>query len=146
VSALDRFKDYLGFAVGFIGIGYIALWPLAASGYGGKLFGASILCSGSGAHLLGLNVLGAVCHWKHPLTLSPTLHVMGFSAAIATGLRLLYRSLHRYMQARAVAVPELSIEVPSAIAPRHQPLPSLPPRRHFGLRGADRVTQAEDVA
>jgi hypothetical protein len=148
VSLVNRFKDYLGFAVWFIGLGYVALWPLATSGYSGKLFGASLLCGGS-AHLFGADVLGVLCHLKHPLTLSPMLHVMGFSATIITGLRLVYRTLYRYRRARAVAMAAPSVELPTAMVRRQPPLRlprRFPPRRHFGLRSAEAATKAEDMA
>jgi hypothetical protein len=149
VSLVNRFKGYLGFAVWFVGLGYVALWPLAASGYGGTLFGASLLCGGSDTHLFGANVLAMLCHVKHPLTLPPTLHVMGFSATIVAGLRFIYRTLYRYRRARAVAMAAPSVELPTAMVRRQPPLRlprRFPPRRHFGLRSAEAATKAEDMA
>ena len=144
---MNRCKDHLCFAVQFVGLGYIALWPFTASGYGGKLFGASILCGED--HAL---VLGTLCHSSHPLTLSPALHVMGFVAALVVGARFLRSLLRCFRRARAAPAPAPAIDLSRVALCRARPTaPLLPPssvrpRSQFGLRGTKRATQAPDMA
>lgn len=147
---MNRCKDHLCFAVRFVGLGYVVLWPLTASGYDGKLFGASILCGDDGALTLGM--LGPLCHSAHPLTLSPALHIMGFVAALVVGARLLRRLLRRFRRARAAPIPTTAIDSSRVAlrparpsAPLRLPRP-VSPRSQFGLRGTKRATQAPDMA
>ena len=65
---MNRLRDYVGFAIWFAGAGYVAIWPLSASGSSGALFGASLLCRVPTA----FSLLGVLCNMSHPLTLSPT--------------------------------------------------------------------------
>jgi hypothetical protein len=147
---VDRFKDHLRFAVCFAGAGYLVLWPLAAAGRGGALFGASLLCGD------GVDVLDRLCRSAHPLTLSPALHAMGFVSALAAGmclLRGLLRRLRRRSAATATPLP-VSPHLPRPTATLPPPLPTatpslstpVPPRRHFGLRGSETAAQASDMA
>ena len=41
---MNRIKDYIGFAIWFAGLGYVALWPVSSPDLDGKPFGASIVC------------------------------------------------------------------------------------------------------
>jgi hypothetical protein len=137
---MNRLRDYVGFAVWFAGLGYMAIWPLSASGSGGALFGASVLCHAPAS----FGVLAALCRAPHPLTLSPTLHVLGLLAAIAVVLRLACRALGCARRARAAgtnAARVRRIHASPMPPPRSEPLPPLPrvkPRNQFGLRGTSR--------
>lgn len=152
---MNRLKDYIGFAIWFAGVGYILLWPLAANGHGGKLFGDSLLCGSEGP--LPLYIL---CHAAHPLTLPPTLHVLGTASVLAAGLRLLCAGWRRCRRAATAAGSEQPVEAPTLRVPaaRLRPLrplrPSTPakplravkPRDHFGLRGIKRTPELQDMA
>jgi hypothetical protein len=132
---MNRLRDYVGFAVCFAGLGYMAIWPLSASGAGGALFGASILCHAPAP----FDALAALCRAPHPLTLPPTLHVLGLLSAVAAALRLACRALRRTRRARpAGANAARVIRIPArAMPPPPNPLPPLPrvkPRSQFGLR------------
>ena len=95
---MERCKEYFCFALWFAGIGYAVLWPLAAVGDGGRLFGASFICSGA------RGFTAALCGLPHPVSLPLGLHLMGSAAAIAVGMRLCWRLLRR-VRARPVSVP-----------------------------------------
>ena len=137
---MNRLRDYVGFAVWFAGLGYMAIWPLSASGTSGALFGAPLLCRAPTA----FGLLGVLCNTPHPLTLSPTLHVLGLLSAIAVALRLACRALRRMRRARLTcATTARRIRIPTAPIParRSKPTPPLPrvkPRSQFGLRGVER--------
>jgi hypothetical protein len=125
---MERCKEYFCFALWFAGIGYAALWPLAAVGDGGHLFGASFICSG---------VTTALCGLPHPVSLPLGLHLMGLAAAIAVGMRVCWRLLRR-VRARPVSVPATSGFNPLPARPSQAPtrrLRTVKPRAHFGLRG-----------
>lgn len=149
---MNRLKDYIGFVIWFAGVGYILLWPLAANGYGGKLFGASLLCRGEGP--LPLDML---CHAAHPLTLPPTLHVLGAASVLAAGLRLLCAGWRRCRRAGTAAGPEQPVDLQTLRVPaaRLRPLrPSTPakplravkPPDQFGLRGIKSTSELQDMA
>jgi hypothetical protein len=141
---VQRFKDHLRFAVCFAGLGYLMLWPLAASGRGGSLFGAAFLCGGGAPHFLE-----ALCGSAHPLTLSPALHAMGFLSMLAAltclSLRLLRR---RPRRRRDHAAPAVVVSAPliAPALPKLPPRPAVTPRREFGLRGSKPAAPASDMA
>ena len=137
---MNRIKDYIGFAVWFAGLGYIALWPITSSDLGGKPFGASIFCGDT-----SLGMLGFLCHSALPLQLPPNLHVLGFLSAVFVIVRLLLRALKRSRRAvgaRTAGMSALVTRLPDVIQPpRRKPLRLLrpvKPRTHFGLRGMPR--------
>ena len=136
---MNRCKDYFGFAVWFAGIGYVVLWPLAADGNGGSLFGASIVC-GHGAG----GIMATLCQWPHPLALPLGLHVMGVAAAALLAARLSCLALRR-LRPRASVIPAaaLNARLPGAIPQEARNKPAfaaraVKPRTHFGLRGTPR--------
>jgi hypothetical protein len=135
---MNRLRDYVGFAVWFAGAGYVAIWPLSASGTSGALFGAPLLCHTPPA----FGLLAGLCHTPHPLTLSPTLHVLGLASAIIVTVRLACRALRRIRRARASEAPALHrIRMAPPPVPRPElspPLPRVKQRREFGLRGVTR--------
>jgi len=132
---MNRLRDYVAFAVCFAGFGYMAIWPLSVSGSGGALFGASILCHAPAP----FDVLAELCRAPHPLTLSPTLHVLGFLSAVTVVLRLAYRALRA--RSAGVNTARVSRMPANPMPPRPKPLPPLPrvkPRSQFGLRNTPR--------
>lgn len=138
-SAMNKFRDYAGFTVWFAGLGYLALWPLAAEGQSGRLFGAALICG------TRFGLLDILCRWPHPLALSSALHMLGALAALIVVAQLGLRALRRVQRPTAnhtIAVPPHLMPARDAAPPaRHQPIANLPPvkpRAHFGLRGAPR--------
>jgi hypothetical protein len=136
---LNRLKDHLGFAVQFVGLGYIALWPVSTPA-AGDLFGASLLCKGGGG------TFAIVCNLPHPLQFGIGLHFAGTLCAGAAVLMLLARAVRRARGRRptiapAPEAPLAPIATPVAYRPRARRRPMPPPRKvveprtHFGLRG-----------
>lgn len=143
---MSRLRDYLGFSVRFVGLGYVVLWPLSTPG-GGELFGAALVC-----HDRVGRALDFVCAWPHPLRLSLGLHATGALCAVVVAVQLCavaVRRARRLRSGRATPVsPSVEAEPPTVVAQsqprallklRRRPLPpprkSVPPRSHFGLRG-----------
>jgi hypothetical protein len=135
---MNRLRDYLGFAICFAGLGYVAIWPLSANGAGGALFGASFVCPAP--------MLALLCRAPHPLTLSPALHMLGALSAAAFGARLLYCALRRLLRGRAAGANTAGlVHIPANLMAPTRPGAPLPPlprvkqaRREFGLRGTRR--------
>ena len=135
---LNRFKDHLGFAVQFVGLGYIALWPVSTPA-AGDLFGASLLCKG------GDGTFAIVCTLPHPLQFGIGLHFAGaLCAAVLMFLSRAVRRVRGRRLARPAApaeAPPAPIATPVAYKPRARRRPMPPPRKvveprtHFGLRG-----------
>ncbi len=138
---MNRIKDYIGFAIWFAGLGYIALWPVTSPDLGGKPFGASIFCRDT-----PLGVLDFLCNSALPLQLPPNLHVLGFLSALFVTVRLLQRALNRLRRAvgtRAANMSALVTRLPDTVtpSPRRKPVRvfrPVKPRTHFGLRGMPR--------
>jgi len=136
---MNRLRDYIGFAVCFAGLGYMAIWPLSASGTSGALFGASIICR---AHT-AFNPLPLLCGLPHPLILSPALHMLGLVSAIVVVVRLPCGVLRRRYRARANdadvhrRIRDLAASMPAPRSASSRPLPRVKPRSHFGLRGVE---------
>jgi hypothetical protein len=141
---MSRLRDYLGFSVRFVGLGYIALWPLSTPGRG-DMFGAALVC-----HERVGRVLDLVCGWPHPLRLSIGLHVTSALCAVLAMVHLCAVAAHRARRRRRGPPASVPVEagpstVPSPRQPRmslrlrRRPLPPprkfVPPRAHFGLRG-----------
>ncbi len=123
-------RDYLGFAVWFAGIGYIALWPLA-EGVNGVPFGGLYVCRAG--------ILSFLCDFDPPLTLPPALHVLGaLSATVVIG-QLAYRMLRRLRRPAGTGTVAPHLYMPAAIDPRARRstlrVPrQVKPRSQFGLR------------
>src|SRR5690348_17534584 len=96
---MNRLKDYLGFAVQFVGLGYIVLWPASTPG-NGEMFGAGFLCGGRVADLLDL-----VCRMPHPLRLGIGLHAAGALCAVLAVPYLIVRAAGR-LRRRGAATTE----------------------------------------
>jgi hypothetical protein len=138
---MNRVGDYTHFAVRFVGLGYVGLWPLSSADDSGRPFGAGLFCGEGGSALADV-----LCGTPHPLQLSPALHAVGAVAALFVMVRLILRVVRRRRRAPSPAVDEaiLVARIPGVIPklPRQrQPLPPprpVKPRTHFGLRGAPR--------
>lgn len=134
---MNRLRDYARFAVWFVGLGYMAIWPLSANGTGGAMFGAPILCHASAPFVLGM-----LCHAPHPLKLPPAMHALGLLSAVAVALWLLCRALRRIHCLRAVHIANLrALQIRARPMRASRPSPRLPrikQRSQFGLRGTQR--------
>jgi len=135
---MNRIKDYVGFVVWFVGLGYIVLWPVTAAVLGGKPFGASIFCQDGVPGLVDF-----LCKPAQPLHMPPAFHVLGFLSAMFVTVRLL---VHAIRHTRRAAGSSVSARVslaginPAVSAPPSLRKPAPPrrmvkPRTHFGLRG-----------
>ena len=146
---MNRVIEYIRFAVWFVGLGYIVMWPLTAHDNALVQLEASLVCG----RTFGLKDL--MCDPHAVLHLSPGLHLIGLLAAIGVVLRLLLRRFLRAplpatgespspaLAVRMAATLERSFGRPSghAFGPAfgQKPLPPLrtvKPRAHFGLRDA----------
>lgn len=138
---MNRVRDDSGFAVCFVGLGYIALWPFTSSDQGGTSFAAAVFCRAGTFSLPDL-----LCNLAHPVTLPPAMHVIGLAAAVFVALRLLLRAIRRRRRAPASgagARSALAARIPAAnlrVPPRKPArwLRPVKPRSHFGLRGMPR--------
>jgi hypothetical protein len=103
---MNRVWDYLGFVIWFLGLGYIAMWPLASADH---------------------------------LTLPPALNVLGAASAFFVVARLSLREIKRWQftPGGASAASARAAQNPDAPPQQRQArqLPTVKPRRHFGLRG-----------
>jgi hypothetical protein len=132
---MNRVHDYIGFAVRFLGIGYMALWPLTAADGGFSALDMSFLCVRPSA-------LDALCQLNPALQLPPGLHLIGTSSAACVLGALALRPLRRWRRNRAAAanMPGPAIVARLKLVRRPPPAPPprryVPPRSQFGLRGA----------
>ena len=137
----NRVGDYCGFAVRFVGLGYLVLWPLASP----DPFGLARFCRPDAPFWYLL------CHWPHLLNLTPGLHLIGIFFAAALGIHLLLRTAVRWRRERgqrAGAGSALSAHVPAAPqrTPFRAPLRKVKSRRQFGLRAAPRPMRDSGVS
>jgi hypothetical protein len=131
---MDRVRAYINFAVWFIGLGYIVLWPLTVHDSGIATLEASFICGGRSFAQLDM-----LCNPAYPLRLSPGLHLVGLVSVVCIVLRLLLRQVRRSRRALIALTPRtLATRIPAALRSRKKPVcpPRLiKPRKHFGLRG-----------
>lgn len=131
---MNRVHDYIGFAVRFLGFGYMALWPLTAPDGGLAALDMSFLC------VRPLALVGALCHLSPALQLSPGLHLVGTlsAASVLTGLAL--RPLRRWrrkgLSGEGKASPDIGVRLKQVHRPPPPPRRYVRPRSQFGLRGA----------
>lgn len=135
---MDRCRSYFSFAVWFAGIGYVVLWPLTANGDSGYPFGASVVCGRA-----NVGALAALCGLPHPLTLPVGVNILGFGAAMLVTVHLLGRLLRRvWLRPGVIPSAALPTRLSRAVLPQPRKparrLRSVPPRKHFGLRGVPR--------
>jgi hypothetical protein len=146
---MNRVKDYLQFTVWFVGLGYLALWPLTAHDNGMAAFGAAFICGGH-------SLINMICDPAHALRLSPGLHLIGTMSAACVIVRLLLRQWCHWRWQRCaptgaaadegnpaernpatgLRANRWSAKLGRPSAPPSLPLRAVRPRTHFGLRGA----------
>jgi hypothetical protein len=125
---MNRVKDYCQFAVCFVGLGYIAFWPLIAHDGGGATLEAALICGGHSAGLVD-----RICRPPYAMALSPGLHLVGFLSAAGVVLRCLLCRLRRPRRAGSgIAARPASRPCSRLMTPPPRPIK---PRRQFGLRG-----------
>ena len=137
---MNRVREYTQFAVSFVGLGYIVLWPLTARDNDIAKLGATLICGDEPFERVNL-----ICNLPHALHLSPGLHLIGLLSAICVVVRLLLPQLRRSRRAPGalVTAPALASRIPAVLprAPRPArkkpscPLRPVRPRKDFGLRG-----------
>ena len=137
LAVSNRVVDYCGFAVRFIGLGYLVLWPLASS----DPFGLARFCRPQARYWQ------LFCHWPQLVHLTPGLHLIGLFCTGVLAIHLALRLAARFKRARARranAALALTARVPAALARAPQraglvaPLPKVKPRSQFGLRPSPR--------
>jgi hypothetical protein len=134
VAAMNRVRNYIGFAVWFSGLGYMALWPLTAADGGLAVLDFSFLCDRPFA-------LDALCQLNPAWQLSPGLHLAGTTSAAYVLMALALRPLRRWRRKRASAADIARLDIEARLKLVRRPLPPPPgryvrPRSQFGLRGA----------
>jgi hypothetical protein len=125
---MNRVKDYSQFAVCFVGLSYIAFWPLIAHDGGAATLEAALIC---GSHSAG--VMDRICRPPYAMTLSPGLHLVGLLAAAGVVLRFLLCRLRRPRRNGSGTIAPLANRLP--LRPLTPPSRPVKPRRQFGLRG-----------
>ncbi|MEJ2435773.1 MAG: hypothetical protein P8Y53_22510 [Pseudolabrys sp.] len=130
----NRVIDYCGFAVRFVGLGYVVVWPLSTP----DPFALARFCRPRAAPWQWL------CHWPQLVHLTPGLHLLGLVCAGALAAHLALRQAARWRRAqvlRASTARALAMDPPpvaEARPPRHsafaKPPPKVAPRSQFGLR------------
>lgn len=142
-AAMNRVKEYITFTVWFVGLGYIALWPLTAHDNDIARLSADLICGEE-----PLEHLNWICNPSHALHLSPGLHLIGLMSAVCVVVRVLLRRLRRSRRrlGAETTAPEIASRIPAVLQPlpraprpaRREPMCSLRPvrpRKDFGLRG-----------
>jgi len=121
---VNRVGDYCGFTMRFVGVGYIALLPLAAPP------AADAACQRTAPeHYL--------CYLPHMFSLPPGLHVLGIICAGSLGIYLIVRRLSRWRRDRVQRALTLMARMPASLTrpSRRPPVRPVKPRSHFGMRG-----------
>jgi hypothetical protein len=121
---VNRVGDYCGFAIRFVGVGYIALLPLAAPPPVAK----------AACQTLAPDYL---CYLPHVFSLPPGLHILGIICTGGLGIYLIVRRLSRWRRDRAQRTLVLAARMPAALTRPSRRAPARPvkPRSHFGMRG-----------
>jgi len=144
---MDRVKDYICFIVWFVGLSYVALWPMAVPDVVMSWLSPEEQLS-RGCEGLSVASLREFCEVHAAAALSPGLHLIGMLAAFWVTARLMallirrlllallrHPALNRLSPARFRAVLRQPLALPTW--PRCRPAPPpryVPPRREFGLR------------
>jgi len=151
ISSMDRVKDYICFIVWFVGLSYVALWPMAVPDMVIHwLSTGEPIARGCGG--LSIGSLRELCQVHAAAALSPGLHLIGMLAAFwvtARLMALLILMVTRVLLWRAVIDPLAPARFRAALRRplmlltsrrwrRPQPPRYVPPRREFGLRGPPR--------
>ena len=148
---MDRVKDYICFIVWFVGLSYVALWPMAVP----NVVMSWLLPEGQlsrGCDGLSVVSLREFCQVHAAAALSPGLHLIGMLAAFWVTARLMALVVLRLARALLpqvasnklpperfrVALRQRLIALTSRRWRHAQPPRYVPPRREFGLRGPPR--------
>jgi hypothetical protein len=135
----NRVADYCGFAVRFIGLGYLVLWPFSTP----DPFGLVQFCRPDTPFRY------LFYHWPQFVHLTPGLHLIGILCAGYLAIRLLFRRRARASHANGALTPSASDPATLAGALRRAPLvkppPKVKPRSEFGLRGSARRVRDSSV-
>jgi hypothetical protein len=126
---MNRIKDYGSFAVWFLGLSYMAMWPLSMPELG--------LLAGVGACDQSLTPR-VLCDLAHPVSLPLALHVVGLLAAVFVVVRLLLIALRSSRHTPAGAADQSAASPPRSFLRLRRPPPTvqrIKGRDHFGLRG-----------
>lgn len=140
---MNRVRDYIQFAVWFVGLGYIVLWPLTARDNDIAKLSAYWACGDEPSEQVNW-----LCNPSHALHLSPGLHLVGLMSAICVIARVL---MHRLCRSRRppgaeATAPAIASRIPMLLqrparAPQparqepRSPVRSVRSRKYFGLRG-----------
>ena len=141
MTVTNRVVDYCAFAVRFVGLGYLVLWPFSTP----DPFGLARFCRPD------TPLWRFSSHWPQLVSLTPGLHLIGILCAGCLGIHLLLRQVARWRRGCANAALAATAHVPAAPAPTQQrapfvkPLPKVKPRSEFGLRGAARRLRESGV-
>jgi hypothetical protein len=139
---MNRARDYINFAVKFVGLGYIVLWPVTVAGTSGNVFGAAVVCGGR----LGA-AMDHLCRLPHLLRLNLGLHIVGALFAVLALLHIAALAVRLGWPpsdggAAATATGSVAAVKPKKPRFRFKPLPPPRklnrPRKEFGLRGVPR--------
>ncbi|MDO9411259.1 MAG: hypothetical protein Q7T81_01615 [Pseudolabrys sp.] len=123
---MNRVQDYIRFAVGFTGVGYIVLWPMTAQDDG--VAAMSLVCGPS------FTLSDFICAPRVGLPLSPGLHLAGMMSLTCVLVFLTLRLVRRMVQKDAqtpMTLVRRRFARRNAAPPPHR---YVRPRTHFGLR------------
>lgn len=139
---MNRARDYINFAVKFVGLSYVVLWPVSVTGTSGNVFGAAVVCGGR----LGA-AMDHLCRLPHLLRLNLGLHFVGAVFAVLAVLHIAARTVRSRRPpsvggAAAATAASVAAVKPKMTRFRFRPLPPPRklggPRKEFGLRGVPR--------
>ncbi|MFA6266783.1 MAG: hypothetical protein WC670_13850 [Pseudolabrys sp.] len=151
---MTRVKDHIRFVMWFVGLSYIALWPMIVPGGivawllpADAAAQAQLSCAG-----FVITPLQGLCRSHQMLQLPPGLHLIGALAAFGVSVRIFWLLLRRLVRALLPRNAQTSLSSVRLRVALKEPLvrsirrrfyrsppPRWVPRRdHFGLRGTPR--------
>jgi hypothetical protein len=139
---MDRVRDHICFAVWFVGLSYVALWPMAVpdsvASWLAPEAGTPRGCGG-----LAIASLQELCSAHEAVALSPGMHLVGMLAAFWVTVRLMTLLLSIPLRWLPLARLQAALRLPLTLLMRHRsrrlpPPRYVPRRREFGLRGGPR--------
>lgn len=148
---MDRLKDYISFAIWFVGLSYVALWPMVVPDSIAAWLAPQARIPACGGLLIA--PLQELCVAHEVVALSPGLHLIGTMAAFWVTARLmllvLLLTLRRLLPFLSPANPYDALSrarlalrqiLTPLIGRRSRPSPPryVAPRREFGMRGRSR--------
>ncbi len=149
---MNRVKDYISFAIWFVGLSYVALWPMVVPDSIAAWLAPQARIPACGGLLIA--PLQELCVAHSVVALSPGLHLIGTMAAFWVTARLvllvLLLSLRRLLPVLSPASPHDALsrarlglrQILTPLIGRRRSRPSPPryvaARREFGMRGRSR--------